>query len=63
MLMGGNVHPPVFGGFIGSVAKLQGVGRRTFAQGGHIIFVRAGRKLERFDDGFQTRENRSSNDN
>lgn len=49
-------HPPIIGGFVGCLAMLQAVRRRTFAQGGHSVFIRTGGKLERFHQLFKTRK-------
>ena len=59
MRMGRNVHPPIIGGFVGCLALLQTLWRRTFTQRGHSVFVRAGGKLERFHNLFQAGENGS----
>jgi len=56
MGMGGNVQFPVVGGFVGVVAKLQGVGRGTLAQGRYPVFIGAGGKLERLDKRFHAGE-------
>jgi hypothetical protein len=58
MRVRGNVHPPVIGSFVGRLALLQAVRCRTFPQGGHFIFIRAGRKLERFYKRFKSGKNR-----
>jgi len=52
--MAGNVQPPIIGGFVGCLAMLQAVRRRTFAQGGHFVFIWAGGKLERFHQRFKS---------
>ena len=49
MRMGGDVQFPILGGLVGRVALLQRFRRGTFAQGRHLVFVGAGRKLERLD--------------
>ena len=54
MRVRGNVHPPVIGGLVGCLAKLQVLRRRTLAQGGHFVFIRAGGKLERFHQRFKS---------
>ena len=56
MRMGGDVQFPVVGGFVGGVALLQRFGRGTLAQGRHLVFVGAGRKLERLDKRFHAGE-------
>jgi len=57
MRVAGNVHPPIIGCFVGRLAKLQVLRRRTFPQGGHFVFIRAGGKLERFDQCFKSGKN------
>ena len=54
--MAGDMHPPIIGGAVGSVAHLHGIRQGAFAQCGDFVFVRCGRKFERFHDGFQTGE-------
>ena len=54
--LGGNVHPPIISGFVGRVAMLHGLRRRTLAQGGYFVFMRACGKLERFHQRFKTRK-------
>lgn len=47
---------PIVSNLFRRVTVLQGIGQGTFAQGRHLVFVRGGRKLERFN---QSRKLRS----
>jgi len=57
MRVGGNVQPPIVGGFVGRLALLQAVRRWTLAQGGYFVFIRAGGKLEGFHQCFKSGKN------
>ena len=48
MRMRGDVQFPILGGLVGRVALLQGVRRGALAQWHDLVFVGAGRELERF---------------
>jgi len=55
--MGGNVQPPIVGGFVRGVALLQGFRGWAFPQGHHLELVGTGGKLERLNKVIQAGEN------
>ena len=50
--MAGDMKLPIGGGFVGRVAKLHLVWRRTFPERCHFEFVRCCREAKRLDEGF-----------
>ena len=52
----GHMKPPIFGGFVRGVAKLQRLRRGTFAERDDLVLVRLRVEFERFDQVVETGE-------